>query len=598
MMNRPRHRQPWKISTILYALLFGMVVLPIGLISATILREYKLDLLKQTSARTLQTLRSATYSEEQEIGKAATYSAAVAMDKEVLGYATRFRQSAGQERQDAFTLLTKALDKYGLSMSGHVLSVNFFFKDGGAFSYMKDMTSPEAELRTADWYRNAKAVPDRVHFIGMQTGVLYDADRDDTIATAISPSALQMLHDIDMIYFVFNRDAFEEALRQNPYSRTSQFLLSTGDGRIVASSANLADRALPAELQRGIRDAKEGSFIAEIGGRKTLVAFTTVETAGWKTVYQIPYGELTANYSRMFRFVLIATLIIIAVFLLLSFYLVHRFAKPIRALVMKMSRVTQGYLNAKVEASGSREMVLLGHAFNHMMDRIKALIRQREEEEKAKRKAEFAALQSQINPHFMINTLNSIRLMALISNQDNIRKMTHALIRLLSSSFNRGGSYTLLSEEVENLKQYLFIMETRYGNQFDVVWDVDRQALDYSMLKLLLQPILENSIVHGLSGKRAGGRIRIVISKDDRALSIEIADDGVGMTEAQIASFGFAESAGNDAFSGMGIANVHRRIQLHHGPDYGIAIARNAWGGTTVRIRCPLVTAEAIEEGA
>ncbi len=269
---------------------------------------------------------------------------------------------------------------------------------------------------------------------------------------------------------------------------------------------------------------------------------------------------------------------------------VHNLMKPIHVLVVKMSRVMDGNLNVKIEASGSAETVTLGLTFNHMMDQIKLLINKTEQQEKAKQKAEFAAMQSQINPHFLINTLNSIKLMAIISRVDNIRNMTQALIRLVSSSFNRGGSLTLLADEVENLKQYIFIMETRYGNKFEVKWEVDETAMSLYILKLLLQPILENAITHGLVSKETNGTITIGIHKVGEQLCIVIADDGVGIPDEQIEKLQDPDQ--DYTFSGMGILNVHHRIVLHYGQDYGVTIKRLEPSGTKVEIILPIIRSQ------
>ncbi|WP_171645790.1 cache domain-containing sensor histidine kinase [Paenibacillus phytorum] len=587
-----RFRKPWRTSTTLYILLFTMVVLPILTISATILQVYKRDLLQQTTDRTLQTLHAVTYSIEQEISNVVNFSAAVGMDSEVLETATLLHESALDKRQPYSIDLSKALGKYSSSMSGRVQSINFFYKDGGVYSYLKDLAIDDNILRKMDWYKMTITEQDHVHFIGKQKGALYDSRESTSIVTTISPSYFQMLHGIDFIYFVFSRDHFEKMLWQNPISGSSAFRIVTTDGDVIASSYNLPanEQGMDTSLISRINSQREGNFVETINGQKMMVAFATVDIANWKIVYQIPYSELMANYSIIYRLVLFATFVVIVVFLIISFYLVHNLMKPIHVLVVKMSRVMDGNLNVKIEASGSAETVTLGLTFNHMMDQIKLLINKTELQEKAKQKAEFAAMQSQINPHFLINTLNSIKLMAIISRVDNIRNMTQALIRLVSSSFNRGGSLTLLADEVENLKQYIFIMETRYGNKFEVKGEVDETAMSLYILKLLLQPILENAITHGLVSKETNGTITIGIHKVGEQLCIVIADDGVGIPDEQIEKLQDPDQ--DYTFSGMGILNVHHRIVLHYGQDYGVTIKRLEPSGTKVEIILPIIRSQ------
>ncbi|CAN7716219.1 sensor histidine kinase [Paenibacillus sp. LjRoot153] len=584
-----RLRKPWKTSTTLYILLFTMVVLPIITISATILQVYKRDLIQQTTDRSQQTLHAVKYSIEQEINNVVTFSAAVGMDSEILETATLMNESSSNERQPYSNDLSKALGKYSSSMSGRVQSVNFFFKNGGSYSYLKDLAVSDSGLRTSSWYSKTISEQDHVHFIGKQMGVLYGSPTSTSIVTTIRPSYYQMLHNVDFIYFVFSTDYFEKMLWQNPISGSSAFRIVTADGDVIASSYNLPpdEHEVDASLMERISKGTEGNFVDTIDGEKMLVTYATVGIADWKVVYKIPYGELTAKYNSIYELLLFATAVITVIFLFISFYLLHYLMKPIHVLVVKMSRVMEGNLNTKIEASGSAETVTLGRTFNHMMDQIKLLIKQTELQEKAKQKAEFAAMQSQINPHFLINTLNSIKLMAMISRVDNIRNMTQALIRLVSSSFNRGGSLTLLSDEIENLKQYIFIMETRYGNKFEVKWDVDPSATSFYILKLLLQPILENAITHGLVSKETNGLITIEIRKEGERLHVVIADDGVGIQDELIEKL--AASDQDDTFSGMGILNVHKRIGLHYGAEYGVTIERLAPTGTRVEIIVPVI---------
>ncbi|WP_164716569.1 cache domain-containing sensor histidine kinase [Paenibacillus whitsoniae] len=582
-------RKPWRTSTTLYILLFTMVVLPILTISATILQVYKRDLIEQTTDRTLQTLHAVKYSVEQEINNVVTFSAAVGMDSEVLDIATKLHESASGERQPYYNDLSKALGKYSSSMSGRVQSINFFYQGGGSYTYLKDLAVSANDLRRTAWYPATIAEQDHVHFLGKMTGVLYGAPDTATIVTAIRPSYYQMLHNIDFIYIVFSRDYFEKMLWQNPITGSAAFRILTADGEAIASSYNLppSEQEEDPQLLSAITQAPEGTFVTTLHGEKMLIAYATVGTANWKVVYKIPYSELTAKYHSIYQLILLATAIVIVIFLFISFSLLHKFMKPIRVLVVKMSRVMDGNLNTKIEASGSAETVTLGRTFNHMMDQIKLLIRETEEKEKAKQQAEFAALQSQINPHFLINTLNAIKLMAMISGVDNIRHMTQALIRLVSSSFNRGGKLIPLEEEIENLKMYIFIMETRYGHKFDVKWDVDPAVAGTYVLKLLLQPILENAITHGLAAKDAGGVIDITMRKAEGRLLIAISDNGQGMTDAQLAQL--TASDREHTFSGMGVLNVHKRILLHYGDEYGVALERLEPTGTRVNLALPII---------
>ncbi|MDD9267320.1 sensor histidine kinase [Paenibacillus sp. GCM10023248] len=578
--------KPWTFAATLHVLLVVMVVFPIVTISTMILQVYKRDLLQQTTERTLQTLQAVTYSARQEISKIEYVTAAIGVDRDILSIATSLHQADESNRYAYINALGLALSRYTYSMSSQLLAIHFFYKDGGVYSYQQNLSAAEQDVRAMNWYRETLKVKDNVRFLGLQKSVLYGQSTPLDLSAAIAPSDYHTLSDVEMICFTLNQEAFDNIFRQQPYDK-SAFVMLTDEGQVVAASSNWNQARIEPYLLEQIGSGNEGYFVDRTGEPTMLETYTTVGNLGWKVVHELPYSELTANYNRINRIVLVVTCAVIAIFLLISFSVVHNLTRPIHVLVRKMSLVMDGDLNAKIGTSGIAEMATLGRTFNHMLDQIKLLLRQREEQEQMKRKAEFAALQSQINPHFLINTLNAIKLMALIGKADNIRNMTHALMRLVSSSFNRGGIMTRFADEIENLKHYLYIMETRYGHTFEVEWDIDPQAEPKFLLKLLLQPILENSIVHGMAGKETRGTIVITARVREGSLFIDIADNGEGMTQEQLEQFRTKRSP--QSFTGMGVANVHHRIQLHHGEDYGLVLAANEGGGTKVTLKVPLI---------
>ncbi|MDR6550652.1 histidine kinase [Paenibacillus qinlingensis] len=585
--------KPWSFSVTLHILLVVMVVFPIVTISTMILQVYKRDLLQQTTERTLQTLHAVTYSAQQEIGKIEYAAAAVGVDRDVLSTVTSLIQADESNRFKYINDLTLALSRYTYSMSSQLLAIHFFYKDGGVYSFKQNLIKDEQELRSASWYQNLLQHKDSVQFLSLQETLLYGVREPLAVTAVIAPSDYHTLSNVEMIYFSLNEEAFDKILRQQP-NDDSTYVIVSKEGQVVTASYNWEQSSLtPAKLEQ-IRSAREGHFIDQVSDRKMMVTYASVGETGWKAIQEIPYSKVTANYERIFKFVLFATIAVIIVFLLISFYLVHSLTRPIHVLVRKMSLVMEGELNAKIGTSKIAEMAALGRTFNHMLDQMKLLLRQREEQEQAKRKAEFAALQSQINPHFLINTLNAIKLMALISKADNIRNMTNALMRLVSSAFNRGGVLIRFSDEIANLKHYLYIMEIRYGNKFEVEWHIDPQAESKYLLKLLLQPILENSIVHGMAGKETRGKIVIQARIHEGSLHIVISDNGEGMTEEQLEEFRTRRSP--HTFTGMGVANVHHRIQLHHGEDYGIILTANDPRGTRVAMKIPIIHRDQEEE--
>jgi two-component system sensor histidine kinase YesM len=585
-----RLRTPWKISTLLYLLLFVMVVVPLTTLSTIILKVYKHDLVAQTTSRTLQTLHSITYTAEQEIRKVMYLTANIGEDREILSNATQMSQSESSKTQSHIDLINSALNRYNTSINNYILSVVFFFKNGGNFAYSRNLIELTPDIQEAEWYKTALSNSNQVQFIGLQMNVLFDRGKPYVITTAISPEFIPGLQNVELIYCAFNRSSFENLLRGNSiHNVDSDFLIVDENKQIIASSDGLSNLDhVDEHLFEKINMNQEGSFISEIDNKTMLITYATVANTGWKVIHQIPYSQLTQTYDQIFTVVVIFTFVCSLVFLLISFFTLRSLTKPIHLMVQKMTSVVGGDLNARIEASGSAEMVTLGHAFNFMLDHIHLLILRNKEEERAKRIAEFDALQSQINPHFLINTLNVIKLIALVNKIDNIRNITVALMKLVSSSFNRGSTLNPLSEEIENLQHYLYIMENRFGKKISVVWNVAEETSSLYILKLLLQPLVENCIVHGLDDKDIDGLIWVTTSIVKGSLQIEIADNGVGMEITQLNSW--MNLKHENKFSGMGITNVKRRIQVQYGVQYGLTIQPNLPNGTKFVIRVPLLT--------
>ncbi|SFS46718.1 sensor histidine kinase [Paenibacillus sp. BC26] len=587
-----------KLSTILSIFVVFIVIIPITLSSIFVLRMYKTDVINQATERTLQSSQTVAYATKQEINKMISIFAAISMDPDVLTTASDIQTTTSVDRQTNISKLHKILNKHTSSVMSDVLSVKFFFKERGSYTYLSNMEGNEETTRKTDWYQLAINKPDKIHFLGEQPLVVHSEKLLTSIMTAsFSPSAFNILSDVEVIYFAFSGGEFENILLQDT-NRSSKVFLVDGDGSVVTSNQQLAQQGetIGPILQK--LTGKWGHFLKTIEGKKMLVTYANVGEADWKIVNITPYSELIVNYEKVNKIILLAAMLIIVSLGAVAIYFVRNVTKPIHRLMRQMSRVMDGNLSTHVHASGSLELLTLGNTFNHMIVKIQQLMKQHEEQERAKRMAEFSVLQSQINPHFLINTLNAIKLMALISKADNIQNMTNSLMRLLSSSFNRGGRLARLSDEVENLKHYLSIMEIRYGNKFETVWEIEESVRTLFVLKLLLQPIIENSLIHGLNGRDHGGIIYISACLKNDALLVCIEDNGVGVTDQALESYRkqAEEPVKDRSYSGMGILNVHQRIQLHYGKTYGLHIEASERGGTRVKLLLPLISSSDDEE--
>ncbi|MDR2939156.1 MAG: sensor histidine kinase [Clostridiales bacterium] len=288
----------------------------------------------------------------------------------------------------------------------------------------------------------------------------------------------------------------------------------------------------------------------------------------WRVV-GVTYAEELGIISSRIQFTyLVAAFIFVAIALGMSYYFSYRVTKPIRGLQESMKEAEKGNFDKKVYIKTNDEIEALSNSYNIMIDKIEGLMKQIINEQKLKRKNELKILQAQINPHFLYNTLDSIIWMAELGESKNVVLMTSSLAKLLRISINRGSEIITVRRELEYIKSYLTILKMRYGDKIEYSIDVDENIMNKQILKLLLQPLVENSVYHGLKNRENGGVIRITGHEEGGRLKIIIYDTGVGMTAEELDNI-FKKDIERD--NGVGINNVDERIKLFFGNDYGIS---------------------------
>ncbi|NQX45084.1 sensor histidine kinase [Paenibacillus tritici] len=383
---------------------------------------------------------------------------------------------------------------------------------------------------------------------------------------------------------LFNRDLqpilSSVKVRQDEYSglfpQIQSFLLHNADG------------VLPL-----YNDHEE--FVALFGGPNS---------QGWRLVSFVDKQDILAPVTRLRYYAIYLVLFFILLSLILSFLLARYIDGPISGLILQMRRIQKGNLGLRVQLKRKDEFRTLADSFNIMLDHIGELIDDKLRTEKLKKQYEFRALQAQINPHFLYNTLNSINALVDLKRTDEIAKVLHALVNLLEYSMGKGEALTSLEKELEGLRHYLYLQQIRYQHKFEVSIDVDEALLDCKIMKLTLQPILENAIFHGIRDKRRGEGHITVRGRlfNSRLVQLSVEDNGTGIAPERLA--GLLDpltpppAAAGDIphYSSMGLRNVHERLQLHFGEAYGLKIESAEGAGTIINITFPAVRGEQTDE--
>jgi two-component system sensor histidine kinase YesM len=252
-----------------------------------------------------------------------------------------------------------------------------------------------------------------------------------------------------------------------------------------------------------------------------------------------------------------------------------------------MIKVGSGDFGHIIPLTFNSELNLLAKGYNTMSSRLKELVEEIYIKEGQKRKAEVVALQSQINPHFIYNTLDTIKQMAVIQKTQGIVEMTESLIKLLESAAKYNESMITIEAELELLKSYIYIQETRYYGKFDVYFSYDEGVLKYKTINLILQPVIENAIFHGIVPKNGIGSIGISIKEYADYIAYMITDNGIGMQPELINQLFLSPKESH--FNRLGIYNVNKRIKLYFGEEYGLQIKSVIDRGTEVTITIPKI---------
>ena len=319
-----------------------------------------------------------------------------------------------------------------------------------------------------------------------------------------------------------------------------------------------------------------------------IYSLSTVEGSGWRVVGVSYVDELVnQNVREMIQLSGVMALVILAAALFTSWLLSHLLGRPLRGLASAMERFESDADHFTYQpVGGTREVRELSDSFGHMVVRIQQLMSTVRQEEVNLRKTELKALQAQINPHFLYNTLDSIAWMCERGRNTDAVNMVHALARLFRISISRGNELIPIAKELEHAESYLQIQKYRYKNQFTYTFEVDPACLEYYCNKITLQPIIENAINHGLDLMVDEGQITVQVCQEGEDILFRVRDNGVGMSREQVEAI-LHHSPGDR--TGIGIKNVDDRLKIYFGKEYGLWIASELDVGTCVEIRMPKI---------
>jgi Predicted signal transduction protein with a C-terminal ATPase domain len=368
---------------------------------------------------------------------------------------------------------------------------------------------------------------------------------------------------------VFNGLGNEDMKRTAVLSQKKQVVLS----QYQAQNYKLSDKTFRAM-------SYDTGWVAD-NAQNTLISYVTVDGTGWKIASYIPLSVLYRDIEYLKQKIIIALICAVFFLLLVSFYLSYDFVAAIYTLVEGMKKLQGGDESVEVKLKRRDELGFMGSAFNTMAREITTLQKWVLREQLTRKDAQIKALQSQINPHFLFNTLESINWMAQLSHVPEISETVTALASLMEASIARSNKCITLAEEIAYIDNYIFILKKRFEGRLELIKEIDGPALEVRVPRLLIQPIVENAANHGVANIRGKGIVRLSATVDGEMIRIAVEDNGAGIDEDELEILNdrlsmndenYVEAEEGQQRNGIGLENVNRRIKLFYGPQFGIKI--------------------------
>ncbi|WP_028548827.1 cache domain-containing sensor histidine kinase [Paenibacillus sp. UNC451MF] len=474
-----------------------------------------------------------------------------------------------------------------VSSRNDIASIMFVGSNGAVVSdRLASQTKSYVELTGQDWYRKTTDAQGSVvissshvqHIFYNEYRWVVSISRQLPGANDASSSGVLL---VDLNYNVINDLCKQIHLGKRGYV----FILDPTGDLIYHPQQQIIYTQMKSEQLTSVLNAKDSSFVAGNGIDSKIYTIRTTDFR-WKIVGVTYPDDLVGNKQKMQLSSALWGLLCLIVALAISIIISYTLTKSIKKLDIHMKKVEKGDFDIRVDIDSTNEIGKLARTFNLMIGKIRELMSQIVEEQKMKRSSELKALQAQIQPHFLYNTLDSIIWMAETGKMADVVTMTSALSKLLRASIGKGEELVAIAVELQHVENYLTIQSIRYRNKFAYSIDVSPEILECKMLRIVLQPLVENAIYHGIKYKADKGIIRITGSKVGDDIELRVMDDGVGIMPDKLEQLLWkSREAEND--KGVGLHNVNHRIKLYFGESYGLRFESEPEEGTTAIVRIP-----------
>lgn len=454
------------------------------------------------------------------------------------------------------------------------------------------------DVTKQSWFINARDKMENLHFSDLHVQNLFENSSNRYYRVISLSRGVELTRSGKMLEGILLVDMDFSGIRQLFTKVNSQemgyvYLMDSNGKIIYHPRQNLIFSDMIQENNEVAKKYEDGSHRETFNGEDRMVLVKTVGYTGWKIVSVMPMANFFRDFSRIRAMAIVIIILAIFVMIFANQFVAVRVVQPLKSLEDSLKGIGI-YKEPQIYIGGSPEIQHLGETIRSMVEQLRKLTDDVVKEQEEKRKSELDALQSQINPHFLYNTLDSIMWMVEAEKYEDAISMVQALSRLFRISLSKGKNIITIGEELQHAQNYVDIQKYRYKNKFISYFDIEEGIEKYKTIKLIIQPLIENAIYYGMEYMDGDGEIHVRAYTRNEDLYIEVEDNGLGMQKEQVESLLTDDTRIRSKGSGIGIRNVHQRIQLYFGKKYGLEIASEPDEGTIVRIHLPKT--ESVEE--
>lgn len=453
----------------------------------------------------------------------------------------------------------------------------------------------QVNIITQQWFTDAVGQMENLHFSTPHVQNLFDDPTYRYYWVVSLSRAVELTSNgtstLGVLLVDMNYSSIEQILKKANVGNSSEYVyLIDGKGEIIYHPRQkLIYTDLYQENNIEAAGYEDGSTEETFLGEKRLVTVKTVSYTGWKIVSVVPMSSFDMGMTGTKYFVIMLVTVCLLAVILLNQLVSASIAMPLKKLNNSVKEWESGNLNPSIYIGGTMEVEHLGRTLKSTVEQIRQLMQDIVVEQEEKRKSELDALQSQINPHFLYNTLDSIVWMIEGERYEDAVFMITQLASLFRISLSRGKTVISVEDELKHARNYMNIQKVRYKNIFEVRFDIDEEILQCCTVKLVVQPLLENAIYYGVECMDGDGEIEVRGYRRNDDVYIEVTDNGLGIPENEVEQLLRENNRVHKRGSGVGLLNVHNRIRLRFGEKYGLEIESVPDEGTTVRIHLPYI---------